>query len=224
MSARVWAWLGGVLFVVALGVCAWWYLFVFGRSAPAASPRAIALDVGLFGLFALHHSIFARDFVKRLFGSTAPQHVRSAYVFAASTMLIFVCAAWRRVGGDLYEVSGILGAALIVVQLAGVWIIARAVARIDPLELAGIRPIAQDAPLQTSGVYGWVRHPIYLGWVLAVFGTPHMTGDRLTFAAVSTLYLALAVPFEERSLARSFGDEYVRYRGAVKWRMLPFIY
>jgi protein-S-isoprenylcysteine O-methyltransferase Ste14 len=224
MSARVWAWLGGALFVVALAVCGWWYLFVLGRSTPAVSARAIVVDVGLFALFALHHSVFARDFVKRLFGSTAPQHVRSAYVFAASALLILVCAAWRPVGGHLYEASGAGAASLIVVQLAGIWIIARAVARIDPLELAGIRPVSTDDPLQTSGVYGWVRHPIYLGWTLAVFGTPHMTGDRLTFAAVSTLYLALAVPFEERSLARSFGEEYVRYRGAVKWRMLPFIY
>jgi protein-S-isoprenylcysteine O-methyltransferase Ste14 len=73
-------------------------------------------------------------------------------------------------------------------------------------------------------VYAWVRHPIYFGWVLAVFGTPHMTGDRLAFAIVSTMYLMVAVPLEERSLRRSFGDAYVRYTRDVRWRMIPFIY
>jgi methanethiol S-methyltransferase len=224
MTARVSAWIGGGLFVVALGVCAWWYLFVLGRSDQPADRRAIAIDISLFTIFALHHSIFARDSAKRLFGSIRPEHVRSVYVYAASALLILVCAAWRPIGGELYQASAGAAAGLIVVQLAGVWIIARAVARIDPLELAGIRPPSRDDALQTSGVYGWVRHPIYLGWTLAVFGTPHMTGDRLTFAAVSTLYLALAVRFEERSLARSFGEQYRRYSRAVKWRMLPFIY
>jgi len=75
-----------------------------------------------------------------------------------------------------------------------------------------------------NGPYRWVRHPLYLGWVLMVFGTSHMTRDRLTFAVVTTLYLVLAIPFEERSLRRSFGDDYVRYMRDVRWRMIPFIY
>ena len=69
-----------------------------------------------------------------------------------------------------------------------------------------------------------MRHPLYLGWLLLVLGTAHMTGDRLAFALVSTVYLVAAVPLEERSLRRSFGDDYVRYARAVRWRMIPFIY
>jgi methanethiol S-methyltransferase len=225
VAARAVIWLGGGLFVGALAVCAWWYLFVLGRPSSAGGAAAVAFDAALFALFAVHHSLFARDFAKRLFGSLAPHEVRSVYVYAASILLILVCAAWRPIGGELYRASGVGAAALVAVQLGGLWVTARAVAKIDPLELAGIRPeTIRKEGLQTSGVYRWVRHPIYFGWVLAVFGTPHMTGDRLAFAVVSTLYLMAAVPFEERSLRRTFGDDYARYVRAVRWRIIPFIY
>ena len=82
---------------------------------------------------------------------------------------------------------------------------------------------AEATPRQRA-YYKLVRHPIYFGWVLVVFGTPHMTGDRLAFAVMTTAYLVVAVPFEERSLARSFGEAYARYQRDVKWRMIPFIY
>jgi methanethiol S-methyltransferase len=223
MAARALAWLGGALFVVALIACTGWYLFVLGRPAAAVDARAVTIDIAIFSVFALHHSLFARDSIKRLFGSLEPQTVRSIYVWIASVLLIAVCLTWQPIGGQLYRASGVATAALIAVQLAGIGCIARAVARIDPLELAGIRPETRGG-LQRGGVYGWVRHPIYLGWVLAVFATPHMTGDRLAFAVVSTLYLVAAVPFEERSLRRSFGDDYARYARAVRWRIVPFIY
>ena len=61
---------------------------------------------------------------------------------------------------------------------------------------------------RSSGPYRWVRHPLYLGWLLMVFGAAHMTGDRLVFAAITTIYLLVAIPWEERSLRRSFGAAY----------------
>ena len=224
MLARAFVWLGGALFVAALTLCTWTYLFQLGRSYPPGGVTAIAANVALFAIFALHHSLFARDFAKRRIGSLSPALIRSIYVYAASLLLILVCVAWRPIGGEIYAAPGGIALALIGVELAGLWCIARAVARIDPLELAGIRERSRGEGLQTSGVYRLVRHPIYFGWVLAVFGTPHMTGDRLAFAVMTTAYLAVAVPFEERSLARSFGEDYTRYQRDVRWRMIPFIY
>src|SRR5262249_9469060 len=200
------------------------YLFRLGRVSPLGGAGPVAVNAALFALFALHHSVFARDFAKRWLESLRPNLIRSIYVYAASLLLILVCAAWQPIGGDLYALSGAAGAVLIGVQLAGIWCIARAVARIDPLELAGIHEPSRGEGLQTSGLYRLVRHPIYFGWVLAVFGTPHMTGDRLLFAAMTTAYLVVAVPFEERSLRRSFGEDYAPFRGDVRWRMIPFIY
>jgi protein-S-isoprenylcysteine O-methyltransferase Ste14 len=99
-----------------------------------------------------------------------------------------------------------------------------AVARIDALELAGIRPATTAPALQVDGPYRWVRHPVYLGWLLMVFGTAHLTRDRLAFAAISSSYLFLAVPWEERSLRQACGDAYARYEQQVKWRIIPFLY
>jgi methanethiol S-methyltransferase len=110
------------------------------------------------------------------------------------------------------------------VQLAGLWLIARSVAQIDALDLAGIRPSARSEALQIAGPYRWVRHPLYLGWILVVFGAAHMTGDRFTFAAISTLYVLVAIPWEERSLGRAFGPAYADYQRAVRWRVVPFLY
>ncbi|HKB12849.1 MAG TPA: isoprenylcysteine carboxylmethyltransferase family protein [Vicinamibacterales bacterium] len=224
MAARAFVWLGGALFVVALAWCAWWYLFEAGRDRPFGGGGAIAVDTALFTIFALHHSVFARDAAKRWLDRIPPNLVRSVYVYAASLLLIFVCVAWRPIGGEIYRAEGMLEPALIALQLIGLAVIARSVARIDPLELAGIHPPRSTDGLQTSGPYRWVRHPLYFGWLLAVFGTPHLTGDRLTFAVISVAYLVTAVLWEERSLLRVFGDDYGRYQREVRWRIIPFIY
>jgi methanethiol S-methyltransferase len=232
---RVFVWTGGVLFVTSLAVCLYSYLVVWGRPslvgddantiAGSVPFAAIVADALLLTVFAVHHSVFAREQVKAAIAHFLPERLlRSFYVWVASVLLILVCVLWVPVGGDLYHATGwralLFGAA----QLAGMWLIVAAVRGIDPLELAGIRRETARGPLQIRGPYALVRHPLYFGWVLAVFATPHMTGDRLAFAAITTLYLVVAIPLEERSLARSFGLDYARYARAVRWRMIPFIY
>ena len=200
------------------------FVTAWGRAAPF-DPGAIAVDVGLFTAFATHHSVFAREPVQRWLMRLIPQRLlRSAYVWLASLLLILLCAAWRPVGGEAYHVRGWLGLVHAALQLAGVAIIVSAVRAIDALELAGIRPLAEAGALQMAGPYGWVRHPLYLGWLLATFGPAHMTGDRLTFSGIAAIYLLIAVPFEERSLARVSGEQYERYRKRVRWRVVPYVY
>jgi len=223
--ARLFVWLGGTIFVGSLGVCLWWFLVVLGRPAPRGGATSWIWDVLLFSAFAAHHSVFAHEPVKRRVATVIPAElVRSVYVWIASLLLILVCLAWRPIGGELFDVHGVGATLLALVQLAGVGIIARAVARIDPLELAGIRPSSGTDALQVGGPYRLVRHPLYLGWLMATLGAAHMTGDRFAFALITAAYLVAAVPFEERSLARSFGDDYARYRRRVRWRIVPFIY
>ena len=222
---RLFVWLGGAVFVGSLIVCAWWFVAVLGRSAPPAGAEAWIWNVLLFSVFAAHHSLFARESVKRWLAAAVPAElVRSVYVWTASLLLIAVCLLWRPIGGELFEVHGGGAVVLAMVQLAGIAVIARAVAAIDPLELAGIRPSSAATPLQVGGVYRVVRHPLYLGWLMATLGAAHMTGDRLAFALITAAYLFAAVPLEERSLVRSFGDDYMRYQRKVRWRIVPFIY
>jgi protein-S-isoprenylcysteine O-methyltransferase Ste14 len=221
---RVFVWAGGAAFVTSLSMCAWWYGVRLGRPAPTAGWSALAWDMGIFTVFALHHSLCGHDPIKRWLSVVPPRLLRSVYVWTASLLLIGVCLVWQPVGGDVYDVGGVAAGAFASVQLAGLWITARAVARIDPLELAGIRPAAAAEALQIDGPYRWVRHPVYLGWLLMVFGAAHLTRDRLAFATISSLYLFVAVPWEERSLRQLCGEAYVRYERQVKWRIIPFVY
>ena len=223
---QAFVWVGGALFVGALAFCAYSYLFVWGRTdAGRVRWPAVAFDALLFAAFAAHHSLFARDDVKAWLMFLVPGRlVRSVFVWTASGLFVAVCALWRPVGGRLYDLPGWAAVALATVQLAGIWIIARAVRAIDALELAGIRHRAVGETLQVAGPYAWVRHPVYLGWLLATFGPAHLTGDRLAFAAISSVYLVVAVPWEERTLVRTFGVHYEEYKRQVRWRIVPYIY
>src|SRR5262249_20904453 len=147
--------------------------------------ETVLLNVGLFALFAAHHSVFARDQAKAWIAAAVPARLmRSCYVWIARGLFLLVLAFWRPGGGELYDVDGAGALALHGVQLLGLLLIARSVRTIDPLEPAGIHQHAATARLHVTGPYRLVRHPLYLGWLLAVFGAAHMTGDRLTFAVV----------------------------------------
>jgi methanethiol S-methyltransferase len=221
---RLFVWLGGILFVGSLACCAYWYMLRW------AVPREVdwaasGVDTIVFSVFALHHSLFARTRVKTWLAGLVPDRlVRSVYVWSASLLLVAVCVLWQPVGGVVYRHTGWIGVGHGFVQLLGVWLIAQSVRTIDALELAGIRSQSDAAGLQVTGPYRLVRHPLYLGWILVVFGAAFMTGDRLAFAVITTLYLLLAVPWEERALRAAFGIDYERYTRHVRWRVIPFIY
>ena len=157
----------------------------------------------------------------------APELERSVYVWIASLLLIGVCAVWQPVPGVAWGVSGWAAPALRGLQVAGVVIALWSAAAIDALELAGIRQLeasAQPTEFKTTGPYGWVRHPIYFGWFLMVFATPLMTATQLVFAIVSSAYLLIAIPFEERSLRAASRGAYDRYMQAVRWKVFPGIF
>jgi protein-S-isoprenylcysteine O-methyltransferase Ste14 len=220
-------WGGGAAFVASLVWSGYVYLvrWAVGGELSQAWPRAAAANTALFVLFALHHSLFAREAVKRWMGGlVAPRLNRSTYVWVASALLVALMELWQPVRGTLYRSTLPVAVVHLTVQLAGVVLIGRAVRAIDGLELAGIRPFGGGGSLTASGPYRLVRHPLYLGWFLLVLGPAHMTGDRLLFAVLTCAYLIVAVPWEERSLERTFGEAYARYRGLVRWRIIPFVY
>jgi hypothetical protein len=232
--ALAFAWCGAAAFAGSLLFFLYSYLVIFGRPAESTEIiEPIAIDAVLFTAFALHHSVFARSAVKnRIAALVSAPLERSFYTWIASLLFIVVCAAWRGVPGQLYQLSGPAAGAVGAVQLVAIVLTARSSARLDVLDLAGVRPFlttrsgaaADHVPLVTTGLYGFVRHPLYFAWMLLVFAAPHMTMTRLTFAVLSTAYLAIAIPFEERALARVFGAEYREYQGHVRWRMIPGVY
>jgi protein-S-isoprenylcysteine O-methyltransferase Ste14 len=233
---RLFLWTGGAIFVASLMFCAYSYLVtwavpfrapfvVIGRHIDEAGWTAFAFNATMLSVFAVHHSLFARDRVKTFLARAIPERLlRSVYVWTASLLLIGACALWQPIRFEVYQTFGAQRVLHVVVQLVGLWLIGQSVRSIRALELAGIHGRHTVSELQTTGPYGVVRHPIYLGWVLAVFGAAHMTGDRLAFAVITSAYLVLAIPLEERSLMAAFGPKYQAYTRETRWRLVPFLY
>lgn len=216
---------GFALFMAAVALTGWWWLRLPSVAGAHGGVRAVVLDTLLFSAFALHHSLLARTGAKELVMRVLPEHlVRSAYVWLASLLLMAMCLFWQPVGGELYRAHGVVAALLWLTQLAGVVVSVLAVRRISVRELGGLADPRPSDALERSGLYGVVRHPLYLGWVLLFIPVPTMTGDRLLFAVVSTVYLLIAMPFEEAGLTAHFGDRYREYRGEVRWRLIPYIH
>ena len=224
------AWAGGVLFAVALSWCFGAILFGMpqDRSANDSALTRLVINLALFAIFAGHHSVFARTAIKRLVTTYVPPELeRSLYVWIASLLLIAVCVLWRPLPGVAYAHHGELAAVHWTIVLAGFSLTFRSAGVLDPLELAGIRQAAGEtrAPVfKIVGPYHVVRHPIYFGWLLIVFGVPEMTWTRFEFALVSSAYLVLAIPIEERSLVDAYGDTYRAYQRRVRWRLVPWIW
>src|SRR4051794_22088375 len=222
--SRLFAAIGALLFVASLvyfGVSYVWWFGDVAAQPPHANGVAIAIDLLLFSAFALHHSIFARLRVKGWIERHAsPELERPIYVWIASILFLAVCVLWQPVGVTFWHTSGLTAALLTTVQIAGAGLTLAAARQLDVLALAGLRPAADvrenrtgaDGPeIIDTGLYGLVRHPIYLGWFVMVWCAPVMNGTRMVFAIVSCAYLAIAIPFEERELVRTFGEAYGRY-------------
>lgn len=254
LAVRLYALGAAAVFAASLGSGVWLYVslgrpVVEGADGRQGAVVAVLIDVLLFGLFALHHSLLARTGAKAwLVRVIRPSLERSTYVWIASLLFLLVVFAWQPVPGVLWQVEGAPRWLLIGVQAAGIALTLLAATVLDPRELSGLtqawrgtpdaprdpsdrasdaggaRPAPVPDPFTTRGAYGLVRHPIYLGWFLMVWPTPLMTGGRLTFAAISSAYLLLAIPWEERSLLDQYGDAYRRYTHKVRWKVFPGVH
>lgn len=226
---KAFAWSGALLFLISLlsfGVVYGWRLRV-----PAADSttvwRDVVVNILLFTIFALHHSVMARTGAKAwLTRQVPPELERSLYVWIASVLFLAVCWLWQTLPGVIWATSGALFWLLFAIQMIGVALSLAGARIVGVWELAGVRQPDHTRPIDftASGPFGIVRHPIYLGWVLMVFATPVMTTSRLLFAIVSTGYLIAAIPLEERSLVHAFGEKYRTYQRQMKWRLIPGVW
>ncbi|MGE0445841.1 MAG: isoprenylcysteine carboxylmethyltransferase family protein [Vicinamibacterales bacterium] len=233
---RAFAWAGALLFAGALAWFAYRYFVIFGTPvAGVLQANVVGVNVALFTAFAFHHTLFARTPLRRWIFAHARDAERSIYVWVASLLFIAVCTLWVPLPGVWWTVSGPAAWLLRAAQLFGVVLTLRGAAVIDVWDLAGMNGArdfspgengARDfspGPFSTTWPYGWVRHPIYLGWFLLVWPVGVMTTTRLVFAAVSSAYLLIAIPLEEGTLRRT-APEYDEYRRQVRWRVLPGVY
>ena len=193
--------------------------------------EALVVNVLLMSLFALQHSVMARPQFKEWWTQFVPATVeRSTYVLLASCALILLFWQWRPIPAVVWEVADPkLAMTIIGVSLVGWLLVLASTFMINHFELFGVHQVVNNlsgrpvvAPhFKTPALYKLVRHPIYLGFIIAFWAAPVMTVGHLLFAAVTTAYIFVGIALEERDLVKLFGDEYIRYRQRVSM-LIPF--
>ena len=225
---------GTTVYALFLGT----FLYAIGFVADLPLPKTIdsggeagpwlvasAVDVALLGLFAVQHSVMARPGFKRWWTRIVPPAVeRSTYVLFASMALILLFWQWRPIPALVWHTTG-PGAALAlrVISGSGWALVLLSTFAISHVELFGLRQVyarlrrrALPTPeFRLPMLYKAVRHPIYLGFLLAFWAAPTMTVGHLLFAAATTGYILIGIQLEERDLVALFGDRYRRYRREV---------
>jgi len=192
--------------------------------------NALGFDLLLLGIFAVQHSVMARPWFKRAWTRVVPEPAeRSTYVLLSSVALMALFAFWQPLGGTIWSVENPAVRMLMYLFFGlGFVIVLIASFLINHFDLFGLRQVwlyligrpYTNLSFRTPLFYRYVRHPLYVGWLLAFWFTPTMTGAHLLFAAATTAYILMAIRWEERDLTAFHGEEYVRYRETVPM-MLP---
>jgi protein-S-isoprenylcysteine O-methyltransferase Ste14 len=192
---------------------------------PGSLAPALAINTLLLALFAIQHSVMARPAFKRWWTHFVPQAVeRTTYVLLASVVLAVLCWQWQPMPTAVWTVTNPAGVATLqTIFWAGWVLVLLSTFLINHFELFGLHQVYArlrghplPAPLfRTPFLYKRVRHPLYLGFLLAFWAAPQMTAGHLLFAVGTTGYILIAIWLEERDLIAMFGDQYRCYREQV---------
>lgn len=209
--------------------CAWVGNFLVPNTLDG-EPRGplwlgIVIDTGLVALFGVQHTVMARPGFKKWWTQFVPVPAeRSTYVLLSSLALILMFVFWRPLGGVIWNVENPAGQAVLYGLFGAGWLtVLITTFLINHFDLFGLRQVwyylrAQEyKPLgfQTPGPYRFVRHPLYVGWLMAFWFTPTMTTAHLLFAIGTTAYILIAIQYEERDLAHFLGKDYEDYQQKV---------
>jgi methanethiol S-methyltransferase len=194
-------------------------------------PEAIIVDLVLMSVFAIQHSVMARRQFKQWWTRLVPKPVeRSTYVLFSSLALVLLFWQWRPIPAVVWEITNpAIAMAILGLSLIGWLIVLTSTFLINHFELFGLHQVTSNLTghpmpeprFRTPLYYKFVRHPIYLGFIIAFWAAAVMTTGHLLFAAVTTAYIFVGIFLEERDLVDLFGDDYRRYKDRVSM-MLPW--
>lgn len=224
---------GTVSYLLFLGVFLYALGFVVGIGVPVSLDSqptrgfvpALLVNLGLLTVFAVQHSVMARPTFKRWWTRFVPVAAeRSTYVLFSNIAMILLFAFWQPMGGEIWSFESVGSRATLYALGAAGWLLVLASTfLINHFDLFGLRQVwhyARNNPykalrFKTPAVYSVVRHPLYLGWLMAFWFTPTMTVAHLVFAVMTTAYILVAIQLEERNLVEEHGDSYREYRRKV---------
>lgn len=190
---------------------------------------AAIINLILLSIFAVQHSVMARPEFKKWWITKIPlQAERSTYVLLSSLALILLFLFWQPMGGSIWSIDNSLGRGILYGLFGFGWaLVLVSTFLTNHFELFGLRQVwlcfrgepYTPLPFGTPWLYQYVRHPLYVGWFFAFWATPDMTVTHLLFAVVTSIYILLAIQWEERDLCAVF-PEYEDYRKRVPM-MIP---
>lgn len=236
------------LFVLLYGVVSYFIFFItflyavgfvgnlvvpksIDSGATASFGASLIINIILLSIFAIQHSVMARPAFKEWWTQIIPPVIeRSTYVLLSSLALILLYWLWQPMNGVIWEVTNPLGRTILwALFLVGWLIVLMSTFLINHFDLFGLRQVYiymrgeeyTHIDFRMPLLYKIVRHPIMLGFVIAFWATPYMSVSHLLFAVMTTVYILIAVQFEEHDLVKHYGDEYQQYRQSVSM-IIPF--
>jgi methanethiol S-methyltransferase len=221
------------LLFLAVFLYAIWFIWTMD-SAQAGGPliRSLLIDAGLLTIFALQHSIMARQGFKRVWTRVVPRPVeRSTFVLAADLALLAVVVFWQPIPSVIWNVESGAGQWILGVLFWAAWaLLVFCTFLIDHFDLFGLKQVwrywnnqpYRPPEFRTPTLYKYVRHPIYLAFVIAFWSTPRMTVGHLFFAAMCTGFILVAIQLEERDLVLFHGEAYRDYKNRTSM-LLPWL-
>lgn len=230
---------GVIAYIISMGTIVYIVGFVSGLIVPkninseseSSVVLALLIDGALLSLFALQHSIMARPAFKSWWTKIIPEPIeRSTYTLFSSLCLLLLFWQWQPVGGIIWQVESETAKILLLsLCLLGFGIVLISTILLNHFDLFGLRQVwlnftgkkYEHLPFKTPLFYKHVRHPLYLGFIIAFWATPTLTATHLFFATVMTVYILIAIQFEENDLIKQLGVKYENYKRTAPM-LIPF--